>query len=444
MRCLILSFIFWIVSTAAFAEHFFKETEFFSYPMKDSLEGFLKDKGIAFDCELQHRKAVADRFTGVIVFCETKTEWMEPSPGKGLGHHSITRIKSMKQLKKGIIHGTELYVSESEKYFNTYEMGRLISSTVTNKNGKVDKQTFADCIKVVEPKLQIVPTEHRFVGSKKPIACKSYMNEKFFFITTDCKEGDEEKSINGKVFVYDDFGNLETVFTLKEGILQGLAATYKFPYQLAEFDQGLEKKYIAFNVDTCGILPESNPQKRTAKYRSGTFIPVLNHVPAIRPDKVAEYKKEMSSQMGVSILYKPIVFLSSPILVWFAPELYGKSYPTATATYYFSDKYWEGAIGMLSFETKDWMAYGHAFHYTYKKIDDAKLWGMRYSAGVSLVYFLASLQGGVFFEQTKLSQFGIDLCVGTLASVCLGGRVPLKDQVKELESPVQISLKLGL
>jgi hypothetical protein len=92
MRCLILSFIFWIVSTAAFAEYSFREAEFFSYPMKDSLEIFLKEKGIPFDCELQHRQAVADRFTGVTVFCDTKTEWMEPSPGKGLGHHSVTRI----------------------------------------------------------------------------------------------------------------------------------------------------------------------------------------------------------------------------------------------------------------------------------------------------------------------------------------------------------------
>ena len=444
MRCLILSSIFWIVSTAAFAEYSFKEAEFFSYPMKDSLENFLKEKGIPFDCELQHRQAVADRFTGVIVFCDTKTEWMEPSPGKGFGHHSVTRIIGLRQLKKGIIHGAELFVSESSKTFNTFEMGRLIASAETGKNGKLEKKTFPDCVKVVEPKLQTVPTEHRFVGNKKPIVCKVFMKEKFFFVTTDCKEGDEEKNINGKVFFYNDSGRLETVFTLKEGILQGLAATYTFPHQLAEFDQGLERKYIGYNEKTCGILSDSNPQKRTAKFRSGTFSPTLNYVPAIRPDQEAENKKEMSSQLGISILYKPLFFLSSPLLVWFAPDLYGKSYPTASASYYFSDKYWEGALGMVSFETKDWMAYGHAFHYTYKKIDDTKLWGMRYSAGVSLVYFLASLQGGVFFEETKLSQFGIDLCVGTLASVCLGGRVPLKDQVKELESPVQISLKLGL
>jgi hypothetical protein len=434
MRLLLLV-LFFLPGLTLQAQPLVSEAEFFAQTFDGDLTEFLKKKGIAYTCVRSLDEAFKSRFTGIMASCHTKKVWMQRNRSEKPGHHMVTKIARIREMKDGIADGLELLPGTGiRRNYNIYSKGKAILMLFRNDTGVIERSEFPDCLPMVEPRLFPVPQAVRFTGHPN----QSCVAEVKRFTTsrslcTSPRDGD--------VMRYSSQGLLVARYSLKNGLVHGLVINGS---EVARMENGVEVAYAAFNARTCQILPESNPALRDTDYKPGKFRPSFFHVPIFRPDEAEAYKKQRNTAIGVSALMTPFIYLGSPLLIWVAPGLFPGSVPTASATYSFGDKYWEGALGILSFRSRDWSVSGQAFHYTFKKVKDTRLWGMRYSIGGGAFIFFANLQAGLAFEKTKLSQGILDVCGLPLLSVCFGTRIPLTDSAEDLEAPLQVSLKLGI
>jgi len=411
------------------------EADFLAAPLpKGDMTEFLKARNINYKCSSSRREDVKAQFTGFLAFCHTKREWMRPAPNANYGHHNVTRIGWITQYKDGLLDGISLIAGEETKNYYIFQAGRVQLSTFKNKNGNVERSFYEDCLPRVVPNLYSVPADRQYVAVRNPHRCEVPANS-VYRTKAECQDTSE-----GRLDLFNDEGAYIASYQVKDGMLHGLAVEGANVFRMKH---GREVAYAAFDPRTCRILPESDPKKRTAKFDPKNFLPSTLYLPIYRPDQEAANKRQQNVSRGVSLFTTPIKYLSAPVLIWLAPDWYPDFKPAASASYFLRDKYWEFGLGVLSFKTRDWSAYGYALHYTYKKIDKTDLWGLRVAGGGGVLYLFGAVQTGLTFSDARPAQWSLDLCALPVLSVCFGTRLPLSKDAADIEAPFQLSLKLG-